>query len=256
MQSLSDVPGARPSSTVVLVRETGAAPELLMVRRHERSSFGGAYAFPGGVLESADQEVAEWCDGVTAAKAARLLGTDDGLAYFSAAIRELFEESGVLLATMGDPAVDLDAARAALNSGQLDWARFVAESEIRLHCAGLHYFSFWITPVVLPKRYSTRFFLAAMPDEQEAVHCGGELTESCWISAQAALDAERAGSMSIHFPTIKTLEELARHASVEELLAWAAAKSQAGVPCIFPEISRGNSERRVIVAGKDAGELK
>ena len=72
-QSLSDVPGARPSSTVVLVRESDAAPELLMMRRHERSSFGGAYAFPGGVLESGDDEVAEWCDGITAAEAAQII---------------------------------------------------------------------------------------------------------------------------------------------------------------------------------------
>lgn len=253
---MNDVPVARPSSTVVLVRETGAAPEVLMMRRHERSSFGGAFAFPGGVLDPADHDVADWCDGVTADQAAQLLGDDDGLAYFSAAIRELFEESGVLLATMAAPGVDLDAARDALNAGRLDWARFVADNEIRLHCGDLHYFSFWITPVALPKRYSTRFFVAAMPDEQEAVHCGGELTESCWVSAAAALDAERDGSMSIHFPTIKTLEALARHATVDELLAWAEAESRAGVPCIFPEISRRDSERRVIVQGKDAGELK
>ncbi len=256
MRSLSDVPSARPSSTVVLVRETEAAPELLMMRRHERSSFGGAFAFPGGVLEPADHAVADWCDDVTEEAAADLLSDRDGLAYFSAAIRELFEESGVLLATLGAPDVDLDAARDALNKGQLEWARFVTENEIRLQCGDLHYFSFWITPVALPKRYSTRFFLAVMPDEQEAVHCGGELTESCWISAEAALDAERKGSMSLHFPTIKTLEALARHTTVDELLAWAAAEAKAGVPCIFPEISRRNSERRVIVAGRDAGELK
>ena len=253
---MSEVPSARPSSTVVLIRETDAAPELLMMRRHERASFGGAYAFPGGVLEPADHAVADWCDDVTEEAAAQMLGDEDGLAYFSAAIRELFEESGVLLATMDAPNLDLDAARDALNAGELDWARFVADNGIRLHCGDLHYFSFWITPVALPKRYSTRFFLTAMPDEQEAVHCGGELTESCWVSAAAALDAEREGSMSIHFPTIKTLEALARHATVDELLAWAAAQSAAGVPCIFPEISRRDGERRVIVAGKDAGDLK
>ena len=227
-----------------------------MMRRHERSAFGGAYAFPGGVLEPADHAVAKWCDGPSEEDAEQLLSDEDGLAYFSAAIRELFEESGVLLATLDAPDLDLAAARDALNAGQLDWGRFVADHDVRLHCGDLHYFSFWITPVVLPKRYSTRFFLAVMPDEQEAVHCGGELTESCWISAAAALDAERQGKMSIHFPTVKTLEALARHATVDELLAWAAAEARAGVPCIFPEISRGTRERRVIVEGKDAGELK
>lgn len=255
-RSLSDIPVARPSSTVVLVRETDAVPELLMMRRHERASFGGAFAFPGGVLEPADHDVAEYCDGVTAEEAARLLDDEDGIAYYSAAIRELFEESGVLLATIDGPEVDLDAARDALNAGRLDWARFVADNHLRLQCGELHYFSFWITPVALPKRYSTRFFAAVMPDAQEAMHCGGELTESCWLSAQAALDAERAGSMSMHFPTIKTVESLARQDTMEDLLGWAEAESRAGVPCIFPEISRRDRERRVIVEGKDAGELK
>ena len=122
MRSLNEVPEARPSSTVVLAREGDGAPELLMMRRHERSSFGGAFAFPGGVLESADHRVSERCDGVAANEAARILGDDDGIAYFSAAIRELFEESGVLLAALDAPHVDLDAARDALNAGELDWA--------------------------------------------------------------------------------------------------------------------------------------
>ena len=253
---MNDIPEARPSSTVILARETDGAPELLMMRRHERASFGGAFAFPGGVLEPADYKVGDRCDGVTAGEAARLLSDDDGLAYFSAAIRELFEESGVLLASLGNAGIDLDAARDALNAGQLDWSVFLADNDIVLHCDELRYFSFWITPVVLPKRYSTRFFVAPMPDEQEAVHCGGELTESCWVSAAAALEAEQAGSMSMHFPTIKTLESLAAHESLPALLGWAQAQADAGVPCIFPEIGGSNADRRVIVKGKDAGVLK
>ena len=227
-----------------------------MMRRHERSSFGGAFAFPGGVLEPADYQVSDRCNGVTPDDAARILDDHDGLAYYSAAIRELFEESGVLLASLGHDGVDLDASRDALNDGKLDWAAFIADNDATLHCGDLRYFSFWITPEVLPKRYSTRFFAAAMPNEQEAVHCGRELTESCWTPAQAALDAYRAGSMSMHFPTIKTLESLAAHNSVDALLAWAKAQSDAGVPCIFPKISSSQKGRRVIVGGKDAGALE
>ena len=253
---MSDAPEARPSSTVILAREADAAPELLMMRRHERSSFGGAFAFPGGVLEAADFSVIDRCDGVTPDDAARILDDDDGLAYYSAAIRELFEESGVLLATLGQGGVDLDASRDALNDGKLDWAAFIADNDVTLHCGDLRYFSFWITPEVLPKRYSTRFFAAAMPNEQEAVHCGGELTESCWTTAQAALDDHRSGSMSLHFPTIKTLESLASHESVDTLLAWAQAQSDAGVPCVFPKIGGSEEGRRVIVEGKDAGALE
>jgi 8-oxo-dGTP pyrophosphatase MutT (NUDIX family) len=117
------------------MRETGDAPELLLMRRHERSAFGGAHAFPGGVLEDTDALVADYCTGITPDEADTLLGVDRGLAYFSAAIRELFEESGVLLATVAERGVDLDAARDALNDGTLDWRSFVVDNEVQLHCA-------------------------------------------------------------------------------------------------------------------------
>jgi len=254
--SLTDVPVARPSSTVVLAREAPGAAELLMVRRHEKSSFGGAFAFPGGVLEDADGLVAAHCDGITPEQVDALLGTENGLDYFSAAIRELFEESGVLLADIGDSDVDLDKVRKELNRGDLDWGGFVTAAGVRLHCSVLNYFSYWITPEALPKRYSTRFFLAAMPDDQVALHCGGELTDSCWISAGDALRAEREGSMPMHFPTIMTLKSLALHESLDAMLQWAESRAEKGVPCIFPEIGKRDGESRVIVGGNDAGALK
>jgi len=254
--SLTDIPVARPSSTVVLVREAPGTPELLMVRRHEKSSFGGAFAFPGGVLEDADSIVAAQCDGITPEQADALLGIENGLDYLSAAIRELFEESGVLLADFGASNVELDAVRDGLNRGDLDWGKFVIDTGVRLHCSELNYFSYWITPEALPKRYSTRFFLAAMPGDQNALHCGGELTDSCWISAGDALRSERDGSMLMHFPTIMTLESLALHDSLDSMLRWAASRAAEGVPCIFPEIGKRDGEPRVVVEGHDVGALK
>ena len=253
---MSDAAVARPSSTVVLAREAAGAPELLLVQRHERSAFGGAHAFPGGVLEPADSRIDEYCAGVSSAEADALLDIAGGLAYFSAAVRELFEESGVLLASVGRPGVDLAAARDALNDGSLDWQLFVSENALQLDCDALRYFSFWITPEALPRRFSTRFFLAAMPDDQDAAHCGGELTDSCWMSAADALAASRDGSISLHFPTTRTLESLAHHASLDSLLDWAAARAREGVPCIFPEIEKRGEEARVIVAGRDSGALE
>ncbi len=253
---MSDVADARPSSTVVLARAAVDAPELLLVRRHERSAFGGAHAFPGGVLEAADSRVADYCRGMTARDADALLAVDGGLDYFSAAVRELFEESGVLLATVGRRDVDLDAARDALNGGTLDWRSFVIDNGVQLHCDALHYFSFWITPEALPRRFSTRFFLAAMPDDQDAVHCGGELTDSCWMTAGDALAAYRGGSIALHFPTIRTLESLAGCDSLDTLIDWAVSRARAGVPCIFPEIEKRGGEARVIVAGRDSGALE
>ena len=256
MAPLSEIATARPSSTVVLVRAAKGAPEVLLMRRHQRSAFGGAHAFPGGVLEAADDLVADHCTGIRAAEADALLGIEHGLAYYSAAIRELFEESGVLLATVGGRGVDLAAARAALNDGALNWRTFVVDYDVQLDCGALHYFSFWITPVALPRRFSTRFFLAAMPDGQDAEHCGGELTDSCWLSAGDALAASRAGKISLHFPTLRTLEALALHGTPEELLRWAAGRAREGVPCIFPEIEKRRGEARVIVAGRDSGVLE
>ncbi len=253
---MSEIAVARPSSTVVLVRDSVGAPELLLMRRHQRSAFGGAYAFPGGVLEEADALVEDHCAGITPGEADALLSVDQGLTYFSAAIRELFEESGVLLATVRRHGVDLLATRNALNAGTLDWRTFVVDNRVQLHCDALHYFSFWITPEALPRRFSTRFFLAAMPEDQDAEHCGGELTDSCWLSADDALAACRDGAISLHFPTIKTLEALAAHATLDDLLEWAATRAREGVPCIFPEIEKRRGEARVIVAGRDSGVLE
>ena len=252
---MSDVPAARPSSTVVLARHAAQAPELLLVQRHERSAFGGAFAFPGGVLEDADARVAGHCTGITPAEADSMLDTEGALAWFSAAVRELFEESGVLLAAVGRSGIDLQAARDALNDGTLDWHTFVHDNALQLQCDALHYFSYWITPEALPRRFATRFFLAAMPDGQDATHCGGELTDSRWMTAQDALAASRDGSIRLHFPTIRTLEALARHGTLDELLAWAASCARAGVPCIFPEIKERQGDARVVVGGRDSGAL-
>lgn len=206
-----------------------------MVKRHERSAFGSAYAFPGGVLEPADSNVHGFCAGVTAGDADRQLDVDSGgLDYFSAAVRELFEESGVLLGNSGLSGQALDAARTALNDHSLDWDRFVAENDIVMPCDRLHYFSFWITPEGLPKRYSTRFFLTQLPAGQSARHCGGELTDSCWLPAAQVLDAYRNKTMRVHYPTRKTLERVAQFDSTDELLAWARRCGEKGVACDQP----------------------
>ena len=163
------------------------------------------------------------------------LGVDSGgLDYFSAAVRELFEESGVLLGETGLSRPALEAARTALNDQSLDWDRFVEENNILMPCDRLHYFSFWITPEGLPKRYSTRFFLTELPAGQTAEHCGGELTDSCWLSAAEVLDAYRSKTMCVHYPTRKTLESVAQIDSTRELLAWAHRCAQKGVVCDQP----------------------
>ena len=247
---MNEVAYARHSSTVVLARPGSDEPELFMVQRHANSSFGAAYAFPGGVVDPEDSEVHEYCRGIGARVADSRLGVKgEGLDYYSAAIRELFEESGVLLANTDEVVEGPDAARDALNDGSDNWADFVRRNELELYCDALHYFSHWITPPSMSKRYSTRFFIAAMPKRQMAVHCGGELTDSRWISAHDVLAAGRAGDVELHYPTIKTLESIARHKTFDELIEWAASCVEWGVTSMLPIIIERDGEQEVVLPG-------
>lgn len=201
-----------------------------MVKRHARASFGSKFAFPGGVLEKSDARVLDLCHGVSAEQANSLLGLQSGgLEYYSAAIRELFEESGVLLAKQTLSTDELHTARAALNAGTLDWDRFAFDNELILNCDRLHYFSFWITPAGAPKRYSARFFLAEVPQSQVASHDGGELTESCWMTAKDILAARKSKAMKLPYVTRKTLKRIAKLSDTAALTSWAAACGEKGV---------------------------
>ncbi len=237
----TDIPVARPSSTVILARDGEQAPEICLVRRHAQATFGGAYVFPGGVVDATDHTIDRQYVDIDPADADRILNLEgEGLGYYVAAVRELFEESGVLMAKQVSCDDELDAARLALNSGTLEWNHFVAEKQLLLACSTLRYFSHWITPDVIPKRFSTRFFLARMPDDQHACHDDGELTDAIWTTAEGALASAQKGELSLHFPTIKTIEQLARFATVDELEAWAARCEKSGVVAIHPVMPAGN----------------
>ena len=247
---MNDIALARPSSTVVLVRESEGDPELFMVLRHAKSSFGASYAFPGGVVDPEDSDVHDYCRGVSARTADKNIGIkENGLDYYSAAVRELFEESGVLLADTDDISEGLPAARDALNDGSDNWADFVKRNKLKLRCEQLRYISHWITPPSRSKRYSTRFFLAAIPEGQAAMHCGGELTGSRWISAQDALDAGRAGDIVLPFPTIKTLEVIARHKTLGDLVDWASSCVDWGITSMMPMIIQRNGQSEIVLPG-------
>lgn len=247
---MNNITVARPSSTVVLVRGTAGEPEIFMVRRHAKASFGAAYAFPGGVLDADDAAVHEYCAGISLLEADKHLGVrDNGLDYYSAAIRELFEESGVLLANIDAVDENLGTVRDGLNSGTDEWSDFVTRNQLELCCDQLHYFSHWITPKIMKQRYSTRFFLAEMPAGQQAAHCGGELTDSCWKTAHHMLEAGRAGDVELHFPTIKTLESVARHKTLEELVEWASSCVEWGVTSMLPAVILRNGEKEIVLPG-------
>ena len=247
---MTEITYARPSSTVVLARPSAREPELFMVLRHAESSFGDAWAFPGGVVEDDDAAVHRYCSGISIAEADTHLGVKaNGLELYSAAIRELFEESGVLLADTDELAEDLGTVRDALNAGAASWADFVARNRLALRCDKLHYFSHWVTPQAISRRYSTRFFLAEMPVGQDAMHCGGELTDCRWVGAHDMLEAGRAGDVELHFPTIKTLELVARYKTLEELVEWASSCVEWGVTTMLPAVIKRDGEREIVLPG-------
>ena len=240
----------RPSATVVLLRAAPEAPELLFVRRHPDTAFGNTWAFPGGVLEKSDG--AAVCDGLSAKAANAMLDTDSGLRYLSAAARELFEETGVLLTTSGPLPANLQNRREQLNEGTLAWPELLDEAAVRIDGTLLHYFSYWVTPEGLGKRFATRFFLSRMPDGQEARHCGGELTASEWLTAKEALDRHRRGDMSMIFPTLKTLEWLSAFDTAVAAIEAADRLAVAGVVKMLPKAVVVDGERRILLPG-DAG---
>ena len=229
------------SATVALVRQGADGPELSLMLRHGNTSFADSYVFPGGLLEAQDLAVDGNCVGVDANTAnARLDVGSGGLAYYSAAARELFEEAGVLLARTanGDwaDACALADYREALRAGRESWPGFLQRYRLMLACEAMHYFAFWVTPRELPKRFSTRFFLAEMPAGQSASHCGVELLDSRWMTPGAALASGQKDSLRLPHPTRVSLETLARFDTVDSMLNWAKGESLRGVHRMQPAI--------------------
>ena len=236
---------------MILLRERAEGPyELFLMRRGRNQAFmGGAYVFPGGRLDEADAdpELAVCIGGLSAADAKRLLQETDlpeatALGLFVAAIRETFEEAGVLLArdVRGD-LVDLSAPETAdrfaayrleLHENRMT-LRDLAQREGLLYAPDLLTpYSHWITPEIETRRFDTRFLLARLPEGQVPVHDRMELTESRWLTPAFALTEHAAGRIVLMPPTLKTIEELLTFSNAGQLFA--AARSQR-IPTILPD---------------------
>jgi len=217
----------REAATVMLVRD---APDLqvFMLRRNLASVWiAGASVFPGGAVDAGDRHprwegrCAGWDDARASAALAR---TGGGLGFLVAAVRETFEEAGVLLAREPEGrAADgrhehLIAARAALNAGDHDFDALVLDHDLVLATDELLPVSHWVTPPVGPRRYDTWFFVAAAP-EGEYLHDDTELIASAWVRPVDALAAGERGEVDLIFPTRKNLELLARFDTADALLA-------------------------------------
>lgn len=226
---------ALPSATVVLLREADGAPELLMVKRRAGDAFGDSYAFPGGVVDHDESDAHGLIDGRSAEEAAAILDVpENALDYYSAAIRELFEETGILLARTNDGewvtvTDDLQELRVEVDKSRLAWSEFLETQGLRIACDALHYFAYWQTPLDQHKRWSTRFFLAETPPNQDASHDSSEVTDIVWLRAEEALAGAREKRMKLPQPTKRNLKDMSKFRSIDNLKHWADVKVQEGI---------------------------
>jgi 8-oxo-dGTP pyrophosphatase MutT (NUDIX family) len=219
-----------------LVRDGVAGVEVFMMRRTLSAVFvGGFYVFPGGAVDDADRhaDVEARCDGLTDADASEQLQIErGGLAFWVAAVRECFEEAGVLLAsrpdgTMIDFADDETAARferyrSAVHAATQRLIDVCAREGLRLAVRDIEYVSHWITPEGEPRRFDTRFFVAHAPEGQEPLHDDTETIASLWIHPAEALERQKAGDLQMISPTISNLQYLAAFPTADAVMADAA----------------------------------
>ena len=253
----------RNAATVIVVRDdpAGGPFQILMLRRHARSGFAAdAWVFPGGVVDPGDADLPEsrWTGLDAQAEAERFgLSAGEVLAFHVAAVRETFEEAGLLLArhSDGQPADLADPALLALRRAMADRASdvnfntWLEQQDLVLDLGALTYLSHWVTPTIEPRRYDARFFLARLPAEQIAAHDRLEITDQRWIAPADALEAHHAGQLPMIFPTIKTLEDLATAPSAAALIE--RARAQASIRRIQPHAEVDDQGRFVRILHPD-----
>jgi 8-oxo-dGTP pyrophosphatase MutT (NUDIX family) len=236
-------PPPRRAATVVLLRDASAGPEVFLVRRARSAAFmGGAYVFPGGAIEPGDSDPALLARvrGVDPAAAAHALGEaldpPTALGIFVAALRETFEEAGVLFGSSARGAVDLREARRRLASGT-SLRALAEELALELDAGALVPFARWVTPAVEQRRYDAHFFLAVAPSGCEhAVHDEAETVSSTWKRPADAVAEHLAGRIDLPPPTLRTLEELAGHARAADAIAAARARRPPLVRPVFRDL--------------------
>ena len=245
----------RPAASVVMLRDARDGLEVFLMKRHHQSDvLGGAYVFPGGKVDAADAELdmAAHLDQSLPALHAGLNEADinerSAGALYVAALREAFEESGVLFA-QGDSTLEpgLQAA-AQLGEGQ-GFNAVLARLALRLQTRSLVPWSRWITPItpsLTNKRFDTRFFVAALPAGQVARHDDFETTESIWLSPRNALQQYWVGQIELAPPQIMSLAHLARHPDVQSVLGAARDRRP---PVIQPESFEHEGSRVVCYPG-------
>lgn len=263
-------PAPRPAATVVLMRPEanerpvvderpgadfgkggGGGLEILLLRRVRSAGFvPGAWVFPGGSVDEDDatDALVERLDGLDRAEAARRLGlapddTPSAVAYYVAALREAFEETGLLVGIDEegrDPPSSAESEEVRRLQVELLDDEDVFPSVLdRMGCrmdgSGVEYIAHWVTPVAEPRRYDARFFAAEVPAGSRVSLHEAELTDAVWLTPRAALERREAGDLPMVFPTIKTLEALRGFVSPREVLEHFRTRE---IPTILPRLVR------------------
>lgn len=241
----------RAAATVMLVRDHPInGLEVFMLQRTLAAVFAkGMYVFPGGRVDDNDSEeqLEAICDGLDDEEASALLGIPNGgLSYWVAAIRECFEEAGVLLArptaevemirfdTNEDVQARFATARHAVHDGMMSLVELCAAEDLHLITDNIYYVSHWITPIGEPRRFDTRFFVARAPDAQEPLHDDNETIASLWVSPTEALERHKRGDLAMIPPTTSNLQFLQSHGTTKSVFQ-AAKKIGTPVP-ILPKL--------------------
>jgi 8-oxo-dGTP pyrophosphatase MutT (NUDIX family) len=263
-----------PAATVMLIRdardEDGAPDvEVCMLRRNLASEFvAGAYVFPGGRVDPGDHgpSVEALCRGRSDAEASAVLGVDSGgLAYWVAALRECFEEAGVMLARhrqddgagegalldTTDPGVfaRFAAYRDAVNDQQIGLLDICRQEDLVLVVDTVYYISHWITPELAPRRYDTRFFITSAPPGQTASHDDGETIATIWVRPRDALSLEAEGEIELLPPTIANLKSIEGFRSTGEVMAWASQVTD--VTTVLPIVLMEDGHVLILRPGDD-----
>lgn len=214
----TDKPAPIRDAATIIVYRTAPANQIFMVRRHSKAAFmANAMVFPGGRLDEADSDP-RWLEQVDAHS--HIGDNGDGVSWplYVAAIRETFEEAGVLLARCDENPVTPDSelgrfvfgeGRRELNSGTISFLELCRSYQLKLSLSRLRYFSRWITPSIEKRRFDARFFSAPVPPLQTPLHDEKETTHGAWLGPAEALSLYDKNQIQLAPPTLRILLELA-----------------------------------------------
>ncbi|WP_061027163.1 NUDIX hydrolase [Bradyrhizobium sp. CCH5-F6] len=257
---MAETSASRPASTILLLRDGAQEVEVFMMVRHHQIEFNsGALVFPGGSVDAGDKEIVARTELYSGGEGL----SEEDRGFRIAAIRETFEESGILLARPKGSTAEIDGARAgeiadkhrlALNEHNISFQSILADNGLQLALDTLVPYAHWITPEGMPKRFDTWFFLAAAPPDQLGAHDGRESTDSIWVSPREAVEGGESGRFKLPFPTTRNLIRLAKQPNVSAAIEHARGLSIVTVMPVMTKTETGRQLRIPREAGYD-GEV-